>query len=188
MIAALVVAIAACSTNASRDRTANTKEPTMNRATETDAGARSIEETRERVRALIAAHSPEAPGAIAANAMDPEPLLRAFAAYQLGATHHPDAMRLLAQLSRDASPAVRGAAIEGLGTLGGDDARRLILSFALDDADVGVRAEAVSALKALGGAGAEHALERLAHDPSAPVRSAAAEALGHLRAGRPATP
>jgi HEAT repeat protein len=133
--------------------------------------AAPIEETRDRIRALIAAHSPEVPAALAGAATDPQPLLRAFAAYQIGATHHPDAMRLLTQLSRDASPAVRGAAVEGLGTLGGDSARRLILAFAVDDADVGVRAEAVSALKSQGGTDAEQALHKLSKDPSPPVRA-----------------
>lgn len=160
----------------------------MNRVTETDAGARAqpVEDTKARIRALIDAHSPDANPAVAAAAADPRPLLRAFAAYQLGATHHPDALRLLTDLSRDAAPAVRGATVEGLGALGGDDARRLVLAFAVEDADVGVRAEAVSALKSLGGADAERALERLTRDASPPVRDAAADALAQLRA-RPAS-
>lgn len=63
----------------------------MNRVIEPDAGAQaqSVEQERDRVRALIAAHSPDAPAAVAAAAASSHPLLRAFAAYQLGAIRHP---------------------------------------------------------------------------------------------------
>jgi HEAT repeat protein len=146
-----------------------------------DATADAGKARRARLRTLIDSRAPNAPDAIVSAASDPEPLVRNEAAYQLAKTHHPKALEILGRLSKDPSPVVRIAVVEALASTGSDAARRILLGFAVDDPFEDVRRTAVYALADIPGPDAEHALDRLAHDPVPLIRDRASEFLSQRR-------
>ncbi len=175
-ILAVVTIVGACGGTPQQNEGARKREAGVST---TDAGTDgatmppSEGDRRARLRAMIAAESPDAAEAIVAAVADPDPLMRSEAAYQLAATHHPRALPLLTKLADDRAPVVRVMVVEALAGLGGAEAQRQLFQFAVEDPSEDVRATMARALEGIEGPDAERALERLARDPVVVVRDRA---------------
>jgi HEAT repeat protein len=146
---------------------------------------------RRKVAEALAGHPEEGP-ALRALASDPDPSVRANAAWSLGAAAGRDAVGALAALLADPDVAVAGNAAAALGRVAAREGDAALaapsLCPALRDARSYVRANALAGLSlAAARCEGDPARALLASDPSDAVRLAAADAL--WRAGaRPAAP
>ncbi len=126
---------------------------------------------------------PQVAAALLEASAAPEPTVRRMAVALLARLQAPGAGAALIRALGDADPGVRVAAIDGLASarLAGDAIKAVAAGF--DDADERVRAAAVRAIGRHAGLGLEERLEALAHDPSLPVRAAAAVAIDDTTGG-----
>jgi len=130
--------------------------------------------------ALVGALGEEAGSALLSKGLtDPDPSVRAEAAYDLALLSGREALPQLARLLRDPSPEVRRAALAAAEKVAeAEDGR--FLAAALTDPEESVRAEAVFLLASIGAQDQLEAVCGLAEDPSPRVRQAVAVALEAL--------
>jgi HEAT repeat protein len=153
------------------------------------AGSASIDD-RRKVAEALAGHA-DALAPLRALAADPDPSVRAGAAWSLGDVGEAADVALLAPLARDPDGAVAANAAAALGRVatrtGARDGAKEPLCAALGDARPYVRANAITAASLAGVACAEPTLgDVLARDPAEAARVAAADAIARGIAAAPA--